>query len=360
MSERRAGEEAVSDDDRDYDGSDYDDDESYESEGRVVAPPSVYEQVQAWLVSKGVSYNGAKAGTEWFLEKWTCNISTDDLLMYMTLFVLFGDNIKLLAAPKELDAGFEIANSICMFFFIVEFLANTWVKTQIESWSPFRFKGYLFTFFWYLDIISIVSMWFDISWIANPMGMGNIANQVGGQNANLTKAGRVARLVRLVRLVRLYKIAMDKRQKMKEDREIRKLIERGDVTYEDVQKQRMLNQKRESKLGEKLSSIITQKVIILVLVMVIIIPLLQPNTDNYAPWFGTKVLQSVNKDVFNQAKYGTAATLTDTVRKALIKQFLNEFQYDGVSYAASEPDVIYLYMSAWSSTPIIDNSERLK
>ena len=322
--------------------SEGDSDDGYlEPESRVTALSARF-----WI-----AYAKLKVDTLWFLEKWSFSVSMDDLLMVMTLFVLFGDNIKLLAAAKELDEGFETANSICMFFFIAELISNTWARTNISSLYPFKYTGYLFSFFWYLDIVSIVSMWFDITWIANPMGMGGIANQVGASNANLTKAGRVARLVRLVRLVRLYKIAMDKRHKMKEDREIQMLIQSGNVTYEEVQKQRMLNQKRESKLGEKLSSIITQKVIILVLTMVIIVPLLTSSSENGAPAFATKFLQSLNT--------ASSSVLDSDVKAALISQVHGEMTYDGISYAASQPDLIYLFMSNSNPQVVINNAARM-
>jgi len=327
--------------------SDFSDDYVSISDGSVVSL-SLSQRFHACFAPR---YARLKENTMWFMEKWTMSLSADDFLMVMTLFVLFGDNIKLLAAPRELDSGFEVANSICMFFFIAELIANTWVRTNISSWCPFKFTGYLGTFFFYLDVVSIVSMWFDITWIAVPMGMGDIANQVGSQNSNLTKAGRVARLVRLVRLVRLYKLAMEKRQKMKEENEIRKLIERGDVTYEDVQKQRMLNQKRESKLGEKLSSIITQKVIILVLTMVIIIPLLQPSNDNTSPLFAVTFLQAAN------VAYAAGTLDLDIVNKFIL-QAQSEMTYDGHSSAASEPDIIYLRMSSLSTPVQINNAPR--
>ena len=301
------------------------------------------------LSLEGVNYTYLKTSTSWFLDKWGFSVSMDDILMLMTIFVLFANSIDVLAAPKEMDDGFMVANSICMFVFILEFFAQTWSRSDFYSLYPLKYKGYIFSFFWYLDIISIVSMWFDIPWIANPLGMGGIADQVGGgNNANITKAGRVARLVRLVRLVRLYKLFMEKRRKLNEDREIQKLIEKGDVTFEEVQKQRMLNEKRQSALGEQLSNIITQKVIILVLTMVIIIPVLQPDGTNNAPDYGVRFLQKVNAN----------AGLTAENKLLFVRAFQDEMQYDG-SFAASEPDLVFLYMSNMTTPTLFQNSARL-
>ena len=84
------------------------------------------------------------------------------------------------------------AEAVCLFFFIAELVLNTWAKTSIVSWYPFKMIGYTGSFFWCLDIIAIFSMFPDIDWIAEPMGLGGITSSVSG-NSNLTKAGRVVR-----------------------------------------------------------------------------------------------------------------------------------------------------------------------
>jgi hypothetical protein len=104
----------------------------------------------------------------WFLDfaNMRVSLSFDDLMMILTFFVLFADDIRLLTAPKSVDSGFQIVNSICLFFFIFELLLTTWAKTRIPSWSPFVMKGYMFSFFFFLDLIAILSMLPDINWIA--------------------------------------------------------------------------------------------------------------------------------------------------------------------------------------------------
>ena len=61
-----------------------------------------------------------------FLEDMKFSMSFDDMIVNMTVFVLFADNIRLLVAKeKEDDFRFEVANSICLFSFIAEFIAAT-------------------------------------------------------------------------------------------------------------------------------------------------------------------------------------------------------------------------------------------
>ena len=167
-----------------------------------------------------INYTYIKDAAKWFLDTASLSFSLtiDDLMMAMTLFVLFADNIKILTAGKEVDEDFIIVNTVCLFAFIGEFLLNTWSKTEYTSLKPLKFKGYIFTFFWFLDFVAILSMFPDIPFIANPLGLGGISSSVSN-TSGLSKIGRVIRLVRLVRLVKLYKIATErtKRQKLEED-----------------------------------------------------------------------------------------------------------------------------------------------
>ena len=108
----------------------------------------------------------------WFLDfaNLKFSLSFDDLMMIMTFFVLFADDIRLLTAPKSVDHGFQVVNSVCLFFFIFELVLTTWAKTRIPKCYPLEIKGYLFSFFFFLDLIAILSMLPDINWIAR----GNI------------------------------------------------------------------------------------------------------------------------------------------------------------------------------------------
>lgn len=163
-------------------------------------------------ISKYLSYSCFKTTFVYFLDsaKITVSIQFSDIMMLMTIFVLYGDEIRILGAGPQHDNGFDIMTSICFFFFVFEIVFGTWSKTTFKGFYPLKFEGYLLSFYFWLDLVAIISMFPDIPWIANPLGMGNISNNIGG-NSNLTKAGRVVRMVRLVRLVKMYKIAEERR-----------------------------------------------------------------------------------------------------------------------------------------------------
>lgn len=300
-----------------------------------------------YFVVDTFTYQNIKVITKWFLDSATLNVklSFDDLMMILTLFVLFGDSIKIMTADNSADVPFVTANSICLFFFIFEFFASTWSKTKYISIFPvFLTEGYLFSFFWWLDLLAILSMFPDISWIANPLGMGGLSNAVSG-NSNLTKAGRVVRLVRLVRLVRIYKIATEKRKRKRQEEELLQLVRVGAISYDELESQRSLYNERQSKLGLQLSESITRRVIVIVLIMLVILPLISDQTNDAGPEYSFAVLHdmNVNPDT-NSASF-----------TAVIDQFITSYTDSYYNHF-----LIYLYISSYKTTPIINDVDFLE
>ena len=79
-----------------------------------------------------------------------------------------------------------------------EFVSNTIVKTRsISIWPKLKIKGYLFSFFWLMDIIFIIATYADIRSIGKVLNSdGTIYDLTIFGGGGL--AGRGARLVRLV------------------------------------------------------------------------------------------------------------------------------------------------------------------
>jgi class 3 adenylate cyclase len=180
--------------------------------------------------------------------------------------------------------------------------------------KPFEYHGYLFSFFFWLDIIAIVSMLPDIRWIADGLGIGDVSNSVSGTNSNFSKAGRVVRTVRLVRLVRVYKITAERRRLKKIDYELTTLFEEGAITYEQWQIQKdVIKQNKQSKVGAELSDTTTRRVIIIVLAMLCLIPVLNYNENDLTQSFGSKLLHEFNLNG------------DDNGRKVILDEYLKEF-----------------------------------
>ncbi len=287
-------------------------------------------------------YWSSKDGMVWFLDSCKISFSFGDAMMLMTLFVLFGDNIKLISSSKDADAGFEICNTICLFFFTAEFFAQCWSKTDWESWLPLKFDGYFLSFYFWLDLLSILSMFPDIGWIANAIGFGDISNSVQGNNS-LTRAGRIIRLVRLVRLVRLYKIYLDKRKKMEQEAQMMELMRAGELTYDEILRQQALYQDRQSKLGSKLNHSITQRVIILVLTMVIILPLTTYSESNYSAYGSVDTLYN----------FVTGVSGASAFQDALVTEMKEEFSLDN---KLDNPSLVYLEILPYSNAPLVDET----
>jgi hypothetical protein len=80
------------------------------------------------------------------------------IMAIFTFFALFGSDLKsLFLRPKDDD----IFNSIYLFvliLFLLEFFGNWFVKPT-----------YVSTFFFWLDLMSIISLFLEIDWILNPL-----------------------------------------------------------------------------------------------------------------------------------------------------------------------------------------------
>lgn len=285
-------------------------------------------------------YFYVKETAKYALEDAKVSFTFDDIMMAMTFFVLFADNIKLLAAPKTDDFAFDVVNSIILFSFIVELVMNSWAKTTFTSTDPrnLKYDGYFLSFYWCLDLLSIISMFPDITWIAEGLHIGELTNTVQGNNS-ITGIGKIIRLVRLVRLVRLYKLFMEKRKRMRLEKELFEQVRRGDITYDDVERQKALHQERQSKLGSILSESIVQRVIVLVLIMVIIMPVITYSETNYVASTATDILHQINAN----------ASMSSTLKASLVSEVV------GVMNSDLNPEMVYLYMSPYdSSAPLIN------
>ena len=133
------------------------------------------------------------------LEHWAFTIFTTVLAVYS----MISDDVRQLACSKETDQIVWMMTVVVMAVFTVELVASSLVK-------PDYFLGF---FFW-LDIISILSMLLDVGWVSNlifPAGRaGGLTNTSLVRAARASqigaRAGRIVRILRIVRLIRIIKI----------------------------------------------------------------------------------------------------------------------------------------------------------
>ena len=261
-----------------------------------------------------------KGKVRWFLEHARIKISYDDFMMIVTLFVLFGDDLRLLSFPPSADSAFAVLNNICFFLFLIELILNCWAKSEfIRTKSILRpkVKGYIFSFFFWLDLLAVVSMIPDILWLSSLLGLGalpgagSVGTKVGKAGRIGAKTSRVVRMVRLVRLVKLYKITSQRRRERKMIEDLRKLVALGHIDHSEVsQYLEKMNAQKQSKVGAELSDIITRRVIIAVLMMLCVVPMLSWSPSVQDELEATMFLHAVNVEAGAGGTGSTSSTGT--------------------------------------------------
>ena len=88
-----------------------------------------------------------------FFHKIIDHFIFDITIFILTIFALFSQDIKILAGfPSKIDNILDIFSIICFSFFLIEIILSIFAKDH-----------YLFSFFFWLDFISTLSILFDIS-----------------------------------------------------------------------------------------------------------------------------------------------------------------------------------------------------
>eukprot|EP00357_Protocruzia_adherens_P001022 CAMPEP_0114995004 /NCGR_PEP_ID=MMETSP0216-20121206/13473_1 /TAXON_ID=223996 /ORGANISM="Protocruzia adherens, Strain Boccale" /LENGTH=951 /DNA_ID=CAMNT_0002358967 /DNA_START=34 /DNA_END=2889 /DNA_ORIENTATION=- len=259
----------------------------------------------------------------------------------LTVYALFGDDLRLLATEKAADDIFYSISCVCLFFFTLEIVLGCLGK-----------DNYPLSFFFWLDVVATISLIPDIGWIWNEIVNTEDSSSAGSDNAEQatqlaragrasragTRAGRIIRIVRMIRLIRivkLYKHAQDymdeshhKQEQEKEENgamsrdsqgdseegaitpnqnrasmdsvetEERAISSRGFETGGAAvprQPQRPEDLPEESRVGKKLSELTTKRVIILVLAMMFGSPIFQLDTyddANNSHAYGLEVMKN--------------------------------------------------------------------
>jgi len=190
------------------------------------------------------------------------------LTTILTFYALFGDDMRLLLTDRRADPIFDCVTLACMIIFGIEIVACSIGKA-----------GYLFGFFFLLDILSTVTLVLDITIVAEFLFGDSVSHSSGPEESGAsstdaaraarlsrigTKAGRVVRLLRLVRLLKIFRRG-GAEKKYKEVRPSEHWQSDEEVAA-DV---------NESAVSKKLSDMTTRRVTLLVLSIMIWRPLFQ-------------------------------------------------------------------------------------
>lgn len=77
-------------------------------------------------------------------------------MTFITIYALFADDIRILTCPKTADIYFWGITTYVLVMFLLELLM-----------SSLAIDGYLFGFYFWLDLIATISLISDIGWIWN-------------------------------------------------------------------------------------------------------------------------------------------------------------------------------------------------
>lgn len=174
----------------------------------------------------------------------------------ITLYCLFGLDIKMIAFDIDSTTTFDILTILSFVFFTIEIV--------LESVGNPR---YLNSFFFYLDVVSTSTLILDISSVSAGIVSGSLSNASRAIRAG-TRASRVIRVIRLIRLLRISKLfkALLKKRSVEDERPYDD--DAADVAL--IKSSKRLGE--ENELGKQLSKLTSTRVVVFVLLMVIVIP----------------------------------------------------------------------------------------
>ncbi len=207
---------------------------------------------------------GLKNDTPRWIESWIDGKMCTLIMSILTIFTLWGDDLRLCAFTKDADDIFEGLFTFSIVAFFIEFLLNSISK-----------PGYKWGFFFFLDLIAVLSLVPDIPWFMNVISLittGSGNNIKVGRGLASARTARVVRLVRLIRLIRIVKLySMVNRAQETEQEEKQKAQARAAQNA----KQAALKNVEASRLGNVLSEYTTRRVIVGVLLILFLTPFLR-------------------------------------------------------------------------------------
>ena len=151
--------------------------------------------------------------------KVAANVWFQTFTTLITIYALFGDDLKTAEFDKTTDGAFDILVFSATAIFAIEICINSLGRA-----------GYFNSFYFWLDIVSTATLALDVSFISESVfgsadtvadearGLGAHSGQ-GNGGSMLSKAGskasrivRIIRLIRLIRVVKIYKVWMQRKK----------------------------------------------------------------------------------------------------------------------------------------------------
>lgn len=204
---------------------------------------------------------------------------TTILMTTVTIYALFGDDVRNLSVIAKYDSLFYALAFVALVLFAIEIILSSLSK-----------KDYIWSFYFWLDLVGTISLVSDIGWIYYVI-TGNTSNSIqslqniGKASRAGTRSTRIVRIIRIIRLIRIVKLY------------------KGASNIIDINSSEISH---ETKVGKILTDRIIKKVIIVILGMLLILPLFEGDfwTNENLSWdYGVKEIQDfLNKPSFDTVK----------------------------------------------------------
>ena len=190
------------------------------------------------------------------------------LLMVMTFWSLFSDDIRVAALTKEVDVPFAIVTLVFMAIFLLETILRSWVAL-----------GFFLSFNFWLDLIATASMvldfevlWQECASVDTPCCLFRDAEVASEEEAlavlgSIQTATRIGRVLRLFRVVRVFRLIALIGKKQKEEEEL-----------------------KPSAVGKRYNELIVMKVVITVVLTLLVNQQLEPGELDLSIEFGLRML----------------------------------------------------------------------
>ena len=236
----------------------------------------------------------------------------------VTLYALFGDDLRLLAFTKSADEAFYLLSFFALLIFTLEIIVSVYAR-----------KDYVWGFIFWLDIISTLSLVPDVNFLWNPI-IANLDDSSGVSSNNnvlqasrATKAGtratRMIRIVRLVRMVRMVKLFKHYTLWTKAKFGFHNRTSTYDLPHEhdsgSAGEREIGNEP--TKIGKKLLASTSKRVISLVLIIILLLPAFEKSVLDWNQYqaYGLNNLHRMSQD------YNFSGKLSDTDMKKAVWEY---------------------------------------
>jgi hypothetical protein len=247
----------------------------------------------------------------------------------LTVYALFGDDVRLAFTDVNADETFYAISSICLVCFSLEIILQ-WIVRPEYRWG----------FYFWLDFASTISLIPDIGWLWDPMmdafeptdqtsfyDQSTEENSQGSEQSSEalrasrasragTKAGRIVRIVRLVRMVRMVKLV-----KLKQQHQQRQLDEMYGTEDQEEMDINYRAKMEPSNVGNRLTELITHRVIMITLLLIVMTPFLDGGLSEDSVHFQESLLA----DVFRYPRdFNDSGTISTETYKGIFQDYARQ------------------------------------